>query len=128
MVNFQLLIVFIVLVLVSAIITEKKIRRRYNLKKSGQYPKFANKAHMVASYSVMIIVIASSIYLGYFRFTVMLMVVAGCIADTFFELKYRREEKLYVVNMVWLIAMVLVFLLIFTMLPVTFYTRQYLYR
>lgn len=117
MTNFLLLLVFIIIVIIAAIIGEKNIKKRYNLKKRGQYPRFINKAHMVTGYFVMLIVIILSIYLGYFRFAVMNMVVTGCITDTFFELKYRREEKLYMINIVWLVAMVFVFLLIFVMIP-----------
>ena len=78
---------------------EKKIREYFDIEKRTMKNMFVNKVHIMVLVSVLLITIpVVSMFFDQFRQVWILIPTVAFIIDMVFELRYRKDTKLYVLK------------------------------
>lgn len=93
------LILALIIIIVVPSYIEVKIRNHYGIPKRTLKNRFVNKTHKIVFVSTLLILIVpvSEIF-NEFRGAWIIIIVAAFIIDMFFELRYRKESKLYILG------------------------------
>jgi uncharacterized membrane protein YiaA len=89
----------VLLIFVIPCYLEKKIRDYFDIQKRTLKNMFVNKIHIMVVFSTLLITIPIiSLFFDQFRQIWILIPTVAFIIDMFFELRFRKETKLYVLK------------------------------
>jgi hypothetical protein len=105
-----LIIALIIIIAVPSYI-EVKIRNHYGIPKRTLKNRFVNKTHKIVLVLALLIMIffVSKIF-NQFRGSWIIIIVVAFIIDIFFELRYRKESKLYILGIFSFLMIIVTFI------------------